>query len=513
MLRPRFIFPFRPICALMVLAAGFASGVERVAARTLTPLVSASIRTVANRTVEQSEPFVVNVRLAVPPDVPTSFLLAPAAGDWTSAVIVELAKDKDAPPLARAAVVGRPASPTITLQPKRSAGGLWQFSSDAVKGIAPGDYVVRVRLKIDRGTGWTGDVLATLTKLNIVAPSSDPRRAAQSTLGRAQEKLLAGDDEAAAKLIDGLLTKSPKHREALLLRAVLAEKAGNLVAALLCVNLASHGLAPGAPPPADLYDLQTRLQAKMFTAGSPAPSVYSPPAWSWPPRELFADLERAALTAAAVPVTSPIPANDARRQPASPAAVPPRAPAQLTMDSPAAPSGTAKHGEPDAGIIVSATELTDARIVPDAAGQWASAARAGSQYGSSGYSPAKATGAPDVTVAGDSVQAWCPAVKSNGLDWIELSFANPLQAVELRVRQNNEPGAIVKIEALEPDGTAHVWWEGVDSYVAPAVRDIAWFAVRVSKTRYLVAKVKVTLNLAASPGWKQIDAVQLVGER
>jgi len=41
--------------------------------------------------------------------------------------------------------------------------------------------------------------------------------------------------------------------------------------------------------------------------------------------------------------------------------------------------------------------------------------------------------------------------------------------------------------------------------------EIVWFAVRVPKTLYRVATIKITLNLAAVPGWKQIDAVQLVG--
>jgi len=38
-----------------------------------------------------------------------------------------------------------------------------------------------------------------------------------------------------------------------------------------------------------------------------------------------------------------------------------------------------------------------------------------------------------------------------------------------------------------------------------------WFGVRVTPTAYLVAKVKITRNLASGPGWKEIDAVQLVG--
>ena len=79
------------------------------------------------------------------------------------------------------------------------------------------------------------------------------------------------------------------------------------------------------------------------------------------------------------------------------------------------------------------------------------------------------------------------------------------------MRQNDAAGAVTKIEAIEPDGTAHVWWEGIDPYKAPAVREIVWFAVRVPKTPYLVARVKVTLNLASGPGYKEIDAVQLVG--
>ena len=92
-----------------------------------------------------------------------------------------------------------------------------------------------------------------------------------------------------------------------------------------------------------------------------------------------------------------------------------------------------------------------------------------------------------------------------------MAFAKPVHATEVRIRQNDAAGAVAKIEAIESDGTPHVWWEGVDPYKAPAVREIVWFAVRVPKTTYLVAKVKITLNLASGPGYKEIDAVQLVG--
>ena len=96
------------------------------------------------------------------------------------------------------------------------------------------------------------------------------------------------------------------------------------------------------------------------------------------------------------------------------------------------------------------------------------------------------------------------------MDWLELTFAKPVQAVEVRVRQNDAPGAITKIEAIESNGTIHLWWEGVDPYQRTAVREIVWFAVRVPKTSYLVARIKLTLNLASGPGYKEVDAVQLV---
>jgi hypothetical protein len=161
--------------------------------------------------------------------------------------------------------------------------------------------------------------------------------------------------------------------------------------------------------------------------------------------------------------------------------------------------------------VVSSSELKDATIIADPAGQWAESAAAGTKYGKTQYSPAQATGAPNISVPGNSPDAWCPESKNSGTDWLEVTFAKPAHATEVRVRQNDSAGAITKIEAIEPDGTTHVWWEGVDPYKASSVREIAWFAVRVPSTTYLVAKVKIPLNLAATPGWKEIDAVQLVG--
>jgi hypothetical protein len=178
--------------------------------------------------------------------------------------------------------------------------------------------------------------------------------------------------------------------------------------------------------------------------------------------------------------------------------------------APIAAVTSSRVGEPSQGKIVLSGELVDAKIRSDAAGQWAAAATAGSQYDRALYSATQATGAPNIEVAGNSPHAWCPASRDTGKDWLEVTFAKPVHATEVRVRQNDAAGALVKIEAIDSDGTAHVWWEGVDPYKSSTVREIVWFAVRVPKTTYLVARIKLTLNLASGLGYKEIDAVQLV---
>jgi hypothetical protein len=79
------------------------------------------------------------------------------------------------------------------------------------------------------------------------------------------------------------------------------------------------------------------------------------------------------------------------------------------------------------------------------------------------------------------------------------------------VRQSLNPGTIVRVEAFEPDGKAHVLWAGKDPNVYPTDQ-IAWLVVRVPRTEFRVQRVRLTLDTPSLKGWKQIDAVQLVGE-
>ncbi|MDP3068658.1 MAG: hypothetical protein Q8N18_00135 [Opitutaceae bacterium] len=491
-----------------------AAVVSAQAAVPAAPQLSLSLRGVAEGVAQPGESLRIVVRVAAPRASAAKITLAPANGAWSDAVSIELWPAVGGAAVAKAEGVGRPESPSATLGAGRIAGGLWRFPSEVTQRLAPGSYQVRARLAIRDGSGWRGEVEAVALPLRIVAPSSDPDRITQLTVNRAHDELVRGLVEAAAAVLDAQLGSMPDDVRLLTARAEVALRAGNPAAALMCLNRVPSGKSVG-PPSSERDALLVRVRTALREMSG---TTSKPPAWSWPPAkvmELSAEKKASALrnalprtppsAANTPPVASGVSGGPARPVPATP---PVAAPAITAK----APSTGPKIGAPSAGVVVPAAELDDKKIRADAAGQWAASANAGSSYSKPNYGPAKATGAPDVGVAGDSIEAWCPGQQNAGTEWLEVAFAQPTRAAEVRVRQNHNPGAIVKVEAFEADGTAHVWWEGKDPYVAPAIRDIAWFAVRVPPTDYAVAKVKLTLNLAAVPGWKQIDAVQLVGQ-
>jgi len=499
----------RGLVSAGALAATALLAIGATATRTPAPELSLSLRGLVDDSLEQGEPLRVAVRLESSGEGTGTVELAPSSGTWVDAVAVELSTVGSKGVIVRATAVGAPASPRATLNRGHVAGGLWMFAESSTRGLAPGDYVVRAHLSIKASTGWSGEAISEETSLRVIAISSAPERVSARTLVRAQIAFSANAFEEAARLLDVVLAKNPDDFELLCLRADVALSGGNPLAAMICVNRAASTLSlkGSGPPPLVLHKVQSRVfSARM---AGPSPSA-NPPAWTWPPVSVVALLAKDASKsveslpgAVSVPVSAPAPTQSSSLSSAITSA----------PSLPASEATPARAVAAAIGTVVPSTELSDVRVIADAAGQWAAGASAGSQYGQTQYAAAQATGAPNIPLglAGNSPDAWCPARKTDGSDWLEVTFAQPVHATEVRVRQNNGPGAIVKIEAIEPDGTVHPWWQGVDPFVSPAVREIVWFTVRVPKTSYLVARVKITLNLAAGPEWKQIDAVQLVG--
>lgn len=168
-----------------------------------------------------------------------------------------------------------------------------------------------------------------------------------------------------------------------------------------------------------------------------------------------------------------------------------------------APPSPAKRAPPSAGSP--AVPVADAGSV-----QWATAARASSEYRATDYGAQQATGAPDVARYGDSGKAWAPKIPDAGEEWIELTFARPVHATGVRVVQNFNPGAIARIEVIDVSGAATPVWMGADPN-AYGKNEIASLTAHFPRTTQPIAKVKVVVNEKKIPGWNEIDAVALIG--
>lgn len=152
-------------------------------------------------------------------------------------------------------------------------------------------------------------------------------------------------------------------------------------------------------------------------------------------------------------------------------------------------------------------KASDAAILADVNGQWATSATASSQYGSDSWSAKQATGVPDVDTYGDNAKAWAPEEKNKGTETLEVTFTKAVYASGVRVRENLGSGAVTKLELKDIDGKYYTIWEGTDT-----TEGLDYLQAAVEKTTYKVNGVKVTLDTTKSPtDWTEIDAVQLVG--
>lgn len=492
--------------AAVFLALALAWPRAEAAAANPRPEISLSLRGVANRTIQAGEPLFIAVRIETAAEDGAAIELAPASGTWADAVEVGLSGAKSGAPSIRAKLTVAPDNAVATLSGEQAISAVWMVGGSATSPLPPGDYQVQVRLLLREGRGWKGEATSEAMPLRIVAATSEPERAVQLVLARAHEAALAGLLQDAAHMIDALLAAHPDDIRLLSSRAALCLRGGDYRSAQVCVNRAwrSFERENARHPPVGLFELENQVASALMSAGE---ASSNPPDWTRLPAAVLAESPGDRVS----PKTT---------KPTVAASVSPVAPVAPT--APVAPVSEPKATNPQpsvppaarelVGAVVPSSELVDAAVATDPAGQWAASATASSQYGAPRYGPVQATGAPNIPLgmAGDNPDAWCPASKNDGTAWLELTYARPVHATEVRVRQNDTAGAIAKVEAIEPDGTAHVWWEGVDPHQPPAIRQIAWFAVRVPKTSYLVARIKLTLNLAARPGWKQIDAVQLV---
>jgi hypothetical protein len=217
----------------------------------------------------------------------------------------------------------------------------------------------------------------------------------------------------------------------------------------------------------------------------------------------------AAAPAASAPAAAPVtaaaaPATVAADVSAASSAVAPAAPA-----APAAPP-TAAEREAERKKAQIEWALKQDEIKSDPNGQWATDAKASSTFndanGNTSYSASQATGEPNVQAYSTTPQAWSSKTPDSGIEWLELTFAKPVRANAVRVRESSGSGALIKIEVFDEKGVAHTVWSGADS-----TKELNYLIAEFPKTAFMTNRVKLTLATNVVGGWNQIDAVQLVG--
>jgi len=225
--------------------------------------------------------------------------------------------------------------------------------------------------------------------------------------------------------------------------------------------------------------------------------------------------DAAPATAAAAPATATVAADvSAASSAAAPAASAPAAtaaPAAATA-APAAPAAPPTAAEREAERKKTQIEwaLKQDEIKSDPNGQWATDAKASSTFndakGNTSYSASQATGEPNVQTYSTTPQAWSSKTPDSGIEWLELTFAKPVRANAVRVRESSGSGALIKIEVFDEKGAAHTVWSGADS-----TKELNYLIAEFPKTAFMTNRVKLTLATNVVGGWNQIDAVQLVG--
>jgi hypothetical protein len=124
-----------------------------------------------------------------------------------------------------------------------------------------------------------------------------------------------------------------------------------------------------------------------------------------------------------------------------------------------------------------------------------------------GWSAAQASGPPDTQSGGDHPSAWAAAEQDAGPEWLRAQFETPVDIAQVRVRETDHPGAIVKVTAILEDGREIPIWHGAEPTGLTPPYDAAFSAPSGIKAR----AVQIELDTRKTPGWEEIDAIELVG--
>jgi hypothetical protein len=200
------------------------------------------------------------------------------------------------------------------------------------------------------------------------------------------------------------------------------------------------------------------------------------------------------------PDPAPTPVVVAATQPATP---PPAAePAEMTQEQ---RDQRDKQERFDYGAM-------EDKYINDQHAQWAATASASSTYGAP--KPDDANRAQVGAIGPVDGKHWINNNIEIGFDWIELGYAKPVQASEVRLVLQDGQGAeaISKVELQDTDGKWNTIWSGLSDVKADRRGARTWFVRSFKPTPYKVKAVKYTIANNVERVYKYVDAAQLVGD-
>ncbi len=172
------------------------------------------------------------------------------------------------------------------------------------------------------------------------------------------------------------------------------------------------------------------------------------------------------------------------------------------------PSSTPPAAPADTPVVVEPTATPTEPPAAELLRQWATGATASSEYGSDDWSAQQGTGAPDTMECGDIQTAWATET-SDGVDWLEVSFATAVVPTEINIRETHSPGFIARVEVKDERGLYHTVWEGIPAAVEQCPRVLS---IPVSGVEVRVNAARITLDQSNEGYWNEIDAVELIGQ-
>ncbi|MTV41366.1 hypothetical protein [Duganella radicis] len=201
--------------------------------------------------------------------------------------------------------------------------------------------------------------------------------------------------------------------------------------------------------------------------------------------------------------------------PATPApAAAPAAAAPPPAAAPAAPLTREQEKLAEKQALLDYGVMED-KYINDARGQWATDAKASSVFGDeNGRTPSESNLPIKATGPADGNQ-WTNNSTDKGFDWLELGYATPVNATEVRIVVGSGQGveAFNKVELQDTDDKWHTVWEGLSDVKRDQRGSRTWFVRSFEKTPYKAKRVKLTIANNLEHSYKVVDAVQLVGDK